>query len=105
MLVYRGTFDVSQLAARSDAANAFTLLRQGRVPEALALSQQAVVLAPNLAVANAALASALLAAGRTQEAQQTNTKALRLAMADHPEFQGFLIGLLMQQSHGGGGAH
>ncbi|MGB0121967.1 MAG: phospholipid carrier-dependent glycosyltransferase [Silvibacterium sp.] len=105
MLVYRGTFDVSQLAARSDAANAFMLLRQQRVPEALALAQQAVLLTPNSAAANAALGSVLLAAGRTEEGQQANAKALRLAMADHPEFQGFLIGSLMQQSQGRRGSH
>jgi hypothetical protein len=105
MLVYRGTFDVSLLAAGSDAVNAIALLRQQRVPEALALSHQAVLLAPNSAAANAALGSVLLAAGRTAEGQQANAKALRLAMADHPEFQGFLIGLLTQQTHAGGGAH
>jgi Dolichyl-phosphate-mannose-protein mannosyltransferase len=104
MLVYRGTFDVSQLAARSDAANAVALLRQRRVPEALALAQQAVLLAPNSAAANATLGSVLLAAGRADEGQQANAKALRLAMGDHPEFQGFLIGSLLRQLHGGAGA-
>lgn len=104
MLVYRGTFDVSQLAARSDAANSFTLLRQRRVPEALALAQQAVQLAPDSAAANAALGSVLLANGRTEEAQQANAKALRLAMGDHPEFQSFLIGSITQELHGGGAA-
>jgi hypothetical protein len=43
---------------------------------------------------NAELGRILVAAGRTQEGQQVNANALRLAKTDHPEFQKDLIAVL-----------
>jgi heme/copper-type cytochrome/quinol oxidase subunit 4 len=105
ILVYRGDFDVTRLAALSDAGNAAMLLRIHRIPEALAAAQTAVQLAPDNAEVNAILGWALLSSGRAAEGQQTLITALHLAQADHPEFQGFLIRSIEQQLHGGGGAH
>jgi hypothetical protein len=58
------------------------------------LAQQAVQLAPDSAFANAELGRILIAAGRTQEVEQVNANALRLARTDHPEFQQDLIEVL-----------
>lgn len=105
ILVYRGVFDVSLLAGLNDAANASALLRQHRIPDALVWAQKAVLLAPDSAAVNAMLGRTLLAAGHTGEAQQANAKALRLAMAEHPEFQARLIRHLEQQLQSGSAAH
>jgi tetratricopeptide (TPR) repeat protein len=105
VLVYHGSFDISQLAGQNDAANAFTLLRQHRIPEALAAAQTAVQLAPDNARVNATLGRVLSAAGRVQEARQANAKALQLAEAVHPEFQQSLIQSLKTQLNSGGAAH
>jgi hypothetical protein len=94
ILVYRGAFDISLLAALDDAKNASSLFKQKRMAEALALAQQAVQLAPNNAFVNAELGRILITAGRTQEGQQVNANALRLARTDHPEFQKTLIQVL-----------
>jgi 4-amino-4-deoxy-L-arabinose transferase-like glycosyltransferase len=105
ILVYRGDFDVTQLAALSAAGNAVSLMRMHRMPEALAAAQAAVQLAPNSAQVNAALGWALLASGRGAEGQQTLATALHLAQTDHPEYQKYLIFMLAEQSRGGGAAH
>jgi thioredoxin-like negative regulator of GroEL len=94
VMVYRGTFDISLLAALCDATNASTLFKQHRLAEALPLAQQAFQLAPNNAWVNAELGRILVASGRTQEGQQVNANALRLALTDHPEFQKDLIEVL-----------
>ena len=94
ILVYRGSFDISLLVALTDARKASRLFRQYQIPEALALAQRAVQLAPNNAWVNAELGRILIAAGRTQEGQQANANALRLAKTDHPEFQKNLIEVL-----------
>jgi hypothetical protein len=91
ILVYRGTFDVSLLAALNDAAKASGLLRQHRIPEALALAQSAAQLAPDSARVMNVLAQALSASGRTGEAQRASDKALQLARTVHPEFQKDLL--------------
>lgn len=97
ILVYRGAFDFSQLAGLNEAETAATLLSVHRIPEALASAQAAVQLAPDNAQVNAALGAALLASGRAQEARQVTSKALQLALADHPEFQDRLIRALKEQ--------
>jgi hypothetical protein len=105
ILVYRGDFDVTQLAALSAAGNAVSLMRMHRMPEALAAAQAAVQLAPNNAQANAALGWALLASGRAAEAQQVLATALHLAQTDHPEYQKYLIYTIEELSHSRGAAH
>jgi hypothetical protein len=94
ILVYRGTFNVPFLAAESNAAAATALLRQGRLPEALALAQAAAQQAPNAADVNFALGQTLLASGRIPEGRQAMATALRLARANHPDYQTYLIGQL-----------
>jgi hypothetical protein len=94
ILVYHGTFDISLLAALSDATNASNLFKQHRAAEALVLAQQAAQLAPNNAWVNAELGRTMIALGRAQEGQQVNANALRLALTDHPEFQQDLIHVL-----------
>jgi hypothetical protein len=91
IFVYRGTFNVTLLAAESNAAAAIGLLRQGRLPEALALAQTAARQAPDAADVNFALGQTLLASGRIPEGQQAMTTALRLARANHPDYQPYLI--------------
>jgi tetratricopeptide (TPR) repeat protein len=91
ILVYRGTFDVPFLAAESNAAAAIALLRQGRVPEALALAQTAAQQAPDAADVNFVLGQTLLASGRIPEGRQAIAAALRLARANHPDYQTYLI--------------
>jgi 4-amino-4-deoxy-L-arabinose transferase-like glycosyltransferase len=96
ILVYRGTFNTSSLGAFNDAANATTLLRQHRIPEALALSQKAASVARDSAFVQYVLAQTLLASGHNEEGQRANANALRLAMTDHPEFQQYLIRTLSE---------
>ena len=101
IFVYRGTFDVPLLAAESNAAAATVLLRQGRVPDALSLAQTAVQQAPDAADVNFILGQTLLASGRIPEGHQAMATALRLARANHPEYQPYLIDQLehAQGSH------
>ena len=91
ILVYRGTFDVPLLAAQTDDGEVWSLLAQHRVAEALALAQRAAQEAPNSAEVNNVLAKALLAAGHTEEANQAAANTVRLARADHPEYQKGLL--------------
>ena len=91
IFVYRGTFNVPLLAAESNAAAATVLLRQGHIPEALALAQTAAQQAPDAADANFILGQTLLASGRIPEGRQAMATALRLARANHPDYQTFLI--------------
>ena len=91
IFVYRGTFNVPFLAAESNAAAATVLLRQGRFPEALALAQTAAQQAPGAADVNFVLGQTLLASGRIPEGRQAMATALRLARANHPDYQTNLI--------------
>jgi len=100
VLVYDGSFDVPLLAAQSRATAATGLLYQRRLPEAVALAQGAVELAPDSAEVNAVLGEALLASGRQEEGQQAIAKAIHLAQTIHPEYQRFLIEQL-QRPRGG----
>jgi hypothetical protein len=94
ILVYRGTFNVPLLAAQTNAAAALTLLRQRRIPEALALAQTAAAQAPYSAEINALLGQTLLASGRVPEGRQAITNAIHLAQTNHPEYQKFLLAQL-----------
>jgi Dolichyl-phosphate-mannose-protein mannosyltransferase len=87
VLVYRGTFDVPLLAARTDASAATALLRQHRVAEALALAQHAAQEAPDSAEVHDVLAQALLASNRTAEAEAARAETIRLAKTIYPDFQ------------------
>jgi hypothetical protein len=91
IFVYRGTFNVPLLAAESNAVAATNLLRQGRIPEALALAQTAARQAPDQADVNFVLGQTLLASGRIPEGKQAMTTALRLARANHPDYQANLV--------------
>ncbi len=91
ILVYRGTFDVSLLAALTDATNAQRLLRQHQIPEALALAQAAFQLAPDSARVNRVLGDALSASGRAEESKKALAAARILAQTVHPEYQKDLL--------------
>lgn len=91
ILVYHGTFHVPLLAAYSHTVVADQLVRKKQLPEAVAEAQEAARLAPDSADIQAALGQTLAAAGRTEEAHQANTTALRLAHSIHPDFQAPLI--------------
>jgi hypothetical protein len=91
ILVYHGTFDVPLLAGETNAAAATGLLRQHRLPEALALAQTAVQEAPDSADIHAVLGQILLASGRIPEGQQAMAEALHLAQTNYPDFQKYLI--------------
>ena len=91
IFVYRGTFNVPLLAAESNAAAATVLLRQGRLPDALALAQTAAQQAPDAADVNFVLGQTLLASGRIPEGRQAMATALHLARANHPDYQTYLI--------------
>jgi predicted Zn-dependent protease len=67
------------------------LLRQGRLPDALALAQAAAQQAPDSADVNFVLGQTLLASGRIPEGHLAMATALRLARANHPEYQPYLI--------------
>jgi 4-amino-4-deoxy-L-arabinose transferase-like glycosyltransferase len=91
ILVYRGTFNVPLLAAETNATAAIQLLRQHRLPEALALAQAAAQQAPDAADVHAVLGQILLASGHVPEGRQALATALHLAESNHPEFQKYLI--------------
>jgi hypothetical protein len=94
VLVYRGTFNVPLLAAYSHSLTSKRLLDEGKMEEAVAEAQEAAQLAPDSASMQAGLGLTLMQAGRTQEGQQVNATALRLALSVYPQFQGQLIQLL-----------
>ena len=87
IFVYRGTFNLPLLAAESNASAATQLLRQGHIPEALALAQTAVQQEPDCADAQAILGQILLASGRAAEGRVALATALHLAQTNHPEYQ------------------
>jgi hypothetical protein len=64
---------------------------QGRISEALALAQTAAQQAPDAADVNFVLGQTLLASGRIPEGRQAMATALRLARANHPDYQPYLI--------------
>ncbi len=63
VFVYRGQFDMHEVAALGRVQHSAALLTQGRVPEALALAQEARGLAPGYIYAETAWGDAALAAG------------------------------------------
>lgn len=99
VLVFNGTFDVPLLAAYSKEGEAYGLLKQHKIAEAVAEAQSAATLAPGSAEIHVALAQTLMAAGRKPEGQQELATALRVARATHPDFQAQLIHYLEHPSH------
>jgi 4-amino-4-deoxy-L-arabinose transferase-like glycosyltransferase len=91
VLVYHGTFDVPLASAYSHLGAAGVLTREKKMTEAVAEAEEAARLAPDSAQIQAGLGRTLKVAGRTEEAQQANATALRLARTVHPEFQELLI--------------
>ena len=96
IFVYRGTFNLPLLAAETNASVATTLLRQGRLPEALTFAQTAAQQAPDAADVNAILGQVLLASGQVSAGQQALANALHLAQTNHPEYQQSLISFLQR---------
>jgi 4-amino-4-deoxy-L-arabinose transferase-like glycosyltransferase len=96
ILVYRGSFDVPLLAGEMNAAAASTLLRQGRIAEALTMAQAAAQQAPDSAEVNAVLGRALLASHHVPEGRQAIATALQLAQTKHPEYQKYLVAALQR---------
>ena len=94
MLVYHGTFDLPLLAAQSNATAAIGLLRQRRLPEAVAMAENAARLAPDSAEVYATLGEVLMASGRTEEGKQAMAKAIHLAETIEPDYQKHLLDYL-----------
>lgn len=96
MMVYRGTFNVPLAAAYGDASTALTMMRMGRMPEAVAAARAAATLSPGSAAMQAVLGQALMASGRIPEGQQAIGNAIHLAQTIHPEYQQRMIRMLTQ---------
>ena len=82
--------NVPLLAAETNAGR-HRSSTSGRLPEALALAQTAAQHAPDAADVNFVLGQTLLASGRIPEGRQAMAEALRLARANHPDYQTYLI--------------
>jgi hypothetical protein len=90
--VYHGTYDISLLAAENNAAAAQVMLERGQpAAAALALAKTAASQYPNDADVQTVLAQTLFATGQTAEGQKALDEAVRLAQANHPEYQRFLL--------------
>ncbi len=96
ILVYHGTFDVSLLAAYAKDNAALAMMWQHRMPEAMALAQEAVQEAPDSTQANLFLGEILLQSGHTAEGQQYLATARHLAQTIEPDFQRKLLVFLTQ---------
>jgi hypothetical protein len=70
------------------------LARLPRLIQALALAQAAAQQAPDAADVSFVLGQTLLASGRIPEGRQAMATALRLARANHPDYQTYLINQL-----------
>ena len=87
VFVFNGHFEIPLAAALSHRQKAGLLLRDKRIPEALAEAREAVALAPESAGVLATLGRALDAADQRDEARPYYEKALHLAKTVEPEFQ------------------
>jgi Dolichyl-phosphate-mannose-protein mannosyltransferase len=97
VFVYEGHFEIPLAAALAHAQKAGVFLAGKRLPEALHEAQQAVALAPDSADVNLQMGSVLDALGRREEARPYYATALRLALAERPEFQRSLVPPLEQR--------
>ncbi len=91
ILVYHGTFGVPLLAAETNATMATVLLRQNRLPEALALAQTALQQAPTSADVQETYGEISLASGHIPEGQKAMATALTLAQSNYPDYQKYIV--------------
>jgi tetratricopeptide (TPR) repeat protein len=87
VFIYRGTFAVNQAAALSRAQNAYTLLRQGKAEEALALAREAAALDPEGIDAQSAHGNLAARMGQKDEARKAWQAALASARQLDPDAQ------------------
>ena len=87
VLVYQGSFQVDQAAALSRAQNAYSLLFQRKLPEALELAREAVSLDPREITSQTALGDISAAMGQKDEARKAWQAAIELARRMEPEAQ------------------
>jgi len=87
VLVYRGSFQVSQAAALSRAEHAYELLGKGDAPGALALAREAVAIDPEEIISQTALGDSAAALGQKDEARQAWQAALASAKQLEPDAQ------------------
>lgn len=87
VMVYRGTFQVSQAAALSRAQNAYALLGKGQAQEALALVREAVAIDPSEIVSQTALGDIAATLGQKDEARKAWQAALAAARQLEPDAQ------------------
>jgi Dolichyl-phosphate-mannose-protein mannosyltransferase/Tetratricopeptide repeat len=85
--VFQGHFEIPLAAALTHAQNAQNFLAAKNPAAALHQAQQAVALAPESAITQAALGDALAAQGRKDEARAHYEKALQIAKTVQPDFQ------------------
>jgi hypothetical protein len=87
VLVYRGSYDIPLAAAQSHYLQTGTLLREGKVPEALAEAHAGIAIAPEAAVMQVELGGVLTSLHRDAEAAVAFEEAKRLARIHRPENQ------------------
>jgi tetratricopeptide (TPR) repeat protein len=87
VLVYHGTFAVNRAAALSRVQNAYTLLRQRKAEEALALAREAAALDPEGVDAQSALGNIAALLGQKDEARKAWQAALASARQLEPNAQ------------------
>lgn len=91
VLVYQGSFQVDQAAALSRAQNAYSLLFQRKLPEALELAREAVSLDPREITSQTALGDISAAMGQKDEARKAWQAAIESARRMEPEAQATTI--------------
>jgi len=87
VMVYRGTFDVKQVAALSRAINAYQLLWKGDAKGALPLAREAVAIDPTEIMSQTALGDSAAALGQKDEARKAWQAALVEAKKLEPDAQ------------------
>jgi 4-amino-4-deoxy-L-arabinose transferase-like glycosyltransferase len=87
VMVYRGSFQVNQAAALSRALRAWAISGEGRLPEALALAREAVIIDPNEITSQTALGDVYAAMGQKDEARKAWLAAIVSARRLEPEAQ------------------
>ncbi|MDE3202536.1 MAG: glycosyltransferase family 39 protein, partial [Acidobacteriota bacterium] len=87
VLVYEGSFDLTQAAALSRAIQAYQLEWRGNAKDALPLAREAVVIDPTDIMSQSALGDSAAALGLKDEARTAWTAALNQAKQLEPEAQ------------------
>jgi hypothetical protein len=87
VFVYEGHFEIPLAASIGHSQRAQRLLKEQKLPEALAEAQQAAAFAPNAVQPNELLGDILTALKRPEEARPYYEKALTLAKTVEPAFQ------------------